>query len=83
MVNEDGWGIGVVSPSTTTFLGGFSGVKGPGGSADASTGYLAPTEQVSIPARGQFKFTFYLVLGDVRTIRSFALQVQGRESKAR
>lgn len=82
MVNEEGWGMGVVSPSTTTFLGGFSGTKGPGGSADPSTGYIAPTATVSIPPRGEFKFTFYLVLGDVHTIRSFAQQVQERMGNA-
>ena len=75
-MDADGWGMGVVSPSTTTFIGGFSGTKGPGGSADPSTGYIAPTAMVRIPPRGEFKFTFYLVLGDVATIRSFAAQVQ-------
>ena len=77
MVNKDGWGVGIVAPISTTFVAGFNGRKGPGGPEDVSTGYVAPTKQVSIPARGDFKFTFYLVLGDVATIRSFAWQVQG------
>ena len=76
MVNQDGWGVGIVSPSTTDFLGGFSGKKGPGGSSDPSTGYIAPTANVPIIPQGEFSFTFYLVLGDVPTIRSFAWQVQ-------
>ena len=34
LVDSHGWGMGVVNPGTSTILGGFSGEKKPGGTAD-------------------------------------------------
>jgi hypothetical protein len=38
LVNEHGWGLGVVNFGSQTWLGGFSGDKGSGGSSDSPTG---------------------------------------------
>jgi hypothetical protein len=76
LVNEDGWGLGVVNHDVTQFLAGFSGAKGKGGSTDSPTGYIAPVAQVQLPHNITFTFISYLVLGDVETIRSFAEQTR-------
>jgi hypothetical protein len=77
MMNKDlTFGMGVVNYNTTTFVGGFSGQKGHGGSTDPSTGYVSPVAKASLPWNAQFSFTFHLVLGDLNTIRSYAHQAR-------
>jgi hypothetical protein len=76
LVNKDGFGMGVVNFDTTSFIGGFSGKKGSGGPYDPQTGYIAPVKSVTLPNHGTYEYTFYLVLGDVNTIRSYANQVR-------
>jgi hypothetical protein len=78
LVNKDGYGMGVVNFETTSFIGGFSdpSKKGSGGSFDPQTGYIAPVKDVVIPGNGTYNYTFYLVLGDVSTIRAYANQVR-------
>ena len=76
LVNEDGFGMGIVNYDTTSFIGGFSGTKGSGGPYDASTGYIAPVMEMSLPANTIYEYTFYLVLGDIDTIRAYAQQAK-------
>jgi len=75
LVDESGWGMGVVNLDTTDFIGGFSGEKGSGGPYDAPTGYVAPVMNLALPANTTYEYTFFLVLGDVATIRAYAQQV--------
>ena len=75
LVNKDGFGMGIVNFDTTRFIGGFSGTKGHGGPYDPQTGYIAPVKSMAIPAEGTYAYTFYLVLGNVNTIRAYARQV--------
>jgi len=67
--------MGVVNANVGKFLGGFSGTPGKGGPTDNPTGYIAPVDSIDLPAKGNFSFTFHLVLGDLATIRSYASQV--------
>ena len=60
---------------------GGAGDKGEGGPSDSSTGYMAPVAMVSLPPDGTYAYTFYLVLGDVDTIRAYAQQVQAEYLK--
>eukprot|EP01063_Lacrimia_lanifica_P015526 TRINITY_DN2224_c0_g2_i2.p1 TRINITY_DN2224_c0_g2~~TRINITY_DN2224_c0_g2_i2.p1 ORF type:complete len:314 (+),score=94.71 TRINITY_DN2224_c0_g2_i2:224-1165(+) len=72
-VNTGGWGLGVVSPDLTTFLGGFNGFHGGNpGPYDSATGYIAPVKEVALPKNGAYTFTFYLVLGNLPDIRAYA-----------
>ena len=77
MLDENDWGLGVVNPAQTTFLGGFSGKPGSGGPHDPQTGYLAPTTQVALPHDVTYTFEFWLALGNLETIRSYAYQKTG------
>merc|ERR1711871_4906 len=76
LVNKEGWGMGVVNYDTTQFIGGFSGPKGSGGSYDSPTGYIAPVQNIALPANVTYSYTFFLVLGDVNTIRAYAKQAR-------
>ena len=76
LVDKNGYGMGIVNFDTTNFVGGFSGKKGSGGQYDASTGYIAPVKTVPLPAQSSYTFTFYVVLGDVPTIRAYAQQIR-------
>lgn len=75
LLDDSGWGMGVVNSATSTFLGGFSGPPGKGGPTDRPTGYIAPVDSIALPAKGDYSFTFHLVLGNLATIRSYASQV--------
>ena len=72
LVDETGWGMGVINFGVTEFLAGFSGKKGVGGPDDPSTGYIAPVAQVDLPARGAFTFNVTVVLGTLDAIRAAA-----------
>ena len=50
-------------------------LKGSGGPYDAPTGYVAPVMNLALPANTTYEYTFFLVLGDVATIRAYAQQV--------
>ena len=76
LVNAEGFGMGVVNFDTINFIGGFSGKKGTGKSHDASTGYIAPVQTLSLPANAKYSYTFFLVLGNIDTIRSYAKQIR-------
>lgn len=78
LVDKSGFGMGIVGFDTQTFAGGFTdpSKKGTGGPHDFQTGYIAPYKAMSLPAQGTYGFTFWLVLGDIDTIRAYAQQVR-------
>ena len=79
LVDKDGFGMGIVNTNTTSFVGGFSGgndKKGSGGSYDPQTGYIAPVKNLVLPPNGVYMYEFYLVLGDIETIRAYAKQIK-------
>lgn len=79
LVDEDGFGMGVVQLATTEFIGGFSGEKGQGGTFDAPSGYIAPVKRIQLPPQGRHDYTFYLVLGNIESIRAYAQQLKESE----
>jgi hypothetical protein len=72
LVDEDGFGLGVLSPETTTFLGGFSGEPGSGGEREAPCGYIAPIRQETLDAAIEHAYRYSLVVGTVEEIRDAA-----------
>ena len=79
LVNKAGFGMGVINFDTTNFIGGFSGEKGSGGPYDPSTGYIAPVKTLALPANEKYAYTFYIVLGNIETIRAYARQVRPKD----
>lgn len=74
LVDDDGFGLGVLSPETTRFLGGFSGRPGTGGDRDAPCGYVAPVRQETLGARIEQSYRYALVVGSAEEIRAAALR---------
>lgn len=70
-VNDDGYGMGIVSLETDTFHGHYYG-------ANANCSYVSPIKEMTLLAHGVYNFTFHLVLGDIAAIRSYAYKVAGR-----
>ena len=71
MVDNDGWGLGVYQPEATEMLGRFFGDHpGKGGPTDDATGYIAPINQEILDWNIVYNFSFYLILGDLDTIRN-------------
>jgi len=73
-VDENDWGLGIINLQVTNVLGGFHipWNKGWGGPRDHQTGYMAPASNYALPKQGDFSYDYYLVLGTVEEIRSFA-----------
>ncbi|CAB9510191.1 expressed unknown protein [Seminavis robusta] len=84
MINDDGWGLGVISPEHDGFLGGFSdpGKRGCGGPRDGQAGYIAVVESYALPRDIVFTYEFYLVVGTVDQIRSYAQRVMTGDESA-
>lgn len=78
LVDKNGFGMGIVGLDTQTFAGGFTdpSKKGTGGPFDTQTGYIAPFKAMSLPPQGTYGYTFWLVLGNIDTIRAYAQQVR-------
>ena len=72
LVNDDGFGIGVMVPSPLEFHGGFFGKRGVGGETDASTGYMSPIASEVLDHNVVFDYRADFVVGNVSEIRAAA-----------
>lgn len=72
LVNDEGWGLGVVMPATTRFCGGFAGKEGAGGTKDAPTGYIAPLGHEILDSEIVYDFEYVLRMGTLEEIRETA-----------
>jgi hypothetical protein len=72
LVNDDGWGLGVIHPDVVRFLGGFSGKPNSGGPDDNPTGYIAPVRQEILDHNIIYDFRYTLVLDNLANIRKEA-----------
>ncbi len=81
LVNDDGWGVGVIHPDVFQFIGGFAGTPNTGGSHDNSTGYIAPVRQEILDSNIVYEYEYRLVMGDLKAIRADALAHRPREPR--
>lgn len=72
LLNEEDWGLGVVMPASTRFVGGFAGEEGRGGTKDAPTGYIAPLGKEELDHNISYDFAYVLVVGNLQQIREVA-----------
>ena len=72
LVNDDGWGVGVVHPGVYSFIGGFHGKPGQGGPKDNPTGYIAPVRREILDHDIVYEYGYVLVLGTLNEIRAEA-----------
>jgi hypothetical protein len=71
LVNDAGVGVGVWTPGTFAYSGGFAGKPGSGGPKDGPTGYISPTRREIIDHNIQYPYTYTLIVGTVDTIRDY------------
>jgi len=78
-VDENKFGMAVYSPVCNNFLAGMAGK--PGGEADSSsTSYIAPVKSVKMNKNIVFEYTYYLLLGDLKEMRSTIYKLKEEES---
>lgn len=65
------YGVGVYHDNISSFLGGFHGTQGKGGSTDDNTGYIAPVGVRDITHNDEFVWCYHLAIGYLATIRGY------------
>ena len=79
---QQDFAVGVYQSSkdvSGSFLGGFFGKKGSGGSPDGSTGYMAPTGVVEITANMVYSYEYVLLMGTMETVRGLVYSLHNQE----
>ncbi|WP_260929434.1 hypothetical protein [Novosphingobium sp. 9] len=71
LLDDSGHGLGVWSPETTWFSGGFYGKKGSGGPKDEPTGYIGPSRLEIIDHNIVHDYRYTLICGDLGAIRQW------------
>ncbi len=72
LVNDRGWGVGVIQPGVYSFIGGFHDKPNTGGSRDNSTGYIAPVRKEILDHNIVYEYRYRLALGSLEEIRAAA-----------
>jgi len=73
LVNDQGWGLGVIHPGAYSFVGGFHGKPNTGGPRDDPTGYIAPVRKEILDHNIVYGYQYQLVLRSLEEIRARAL----------
>jgi hypothetical protein len=81
LVNDQGWGLGVIHPGTYSFVGGFHGKPNTGGPKDDPTGYIAPIRKEILDHNIIYEYQYQLVLGSLDEIRTQALAGRVRDTR--
>lgn len=72
LLNDAGWGVGVWSPESVLYVGGFAGKPGAGGPKDAPTGYISPLNVEALDHNIEYEYRYTLILGSEAEIRAHA-----------
>tara|TARA_R110002050_G_scaffold300670_1_gene471423 strand:- start:5773 stop:7089 length:1317 start_codon:yes stop_codon:yes gene_type:complete len=79
-LNENDFGLGVITPEVQSYIGGFFGKKGVGGTKDAPTGYCAPILKEILDHNIVYEYSFNLCVGSLEQIRSFATKKRNNQT---
>ncbi|MFC1634521.1 hypothetical protein ACFL5Z_06725 [Planctomycetota bacterium] len=71
LVREDDFGVGIWSPGSYRYTGGFAGNPGKGGPKDGPTGYYAPLRREILDHNIEYAYEYMLILGQLDEIRQF------------
>lgn len=74
LVNDEDWGVGVWHPGCTSFVGGFHGRPGEGGTHDDPTGYISPVRNAIIDHNIAYEYRYVLIVGTLRQIREYVYE---------
>jgi hypothetical protein len=72
LVDDSGWGVGVLNTEVYFFLAGFSDTPNAGGPGDDNTGYIAPVRDEILDHNVTYDYEASLILGTVAEIRAYA-----------
>ena len=68
-IGDDGWGLGVYSPSAESFLAGRYESSRSGEAQDDATSYIAPVRKQHLEPNSVTEYEYYLIAGTVDEIR--------------
>lgn len=71
LVRDDDFGVGVWTPNTFAYTGGFAGVPGAGGPKDGPTGYISPTRSEILDHNIEYAYRYTLIVGTLTEIRDY------------
>ena len=74
LVDDNNFGLGILSPDIQSFSGGFSGKPGAGGTKESPTGYIAPNANEIIDWNIEHEFRYELIVGKLDEIRKYAVK---------
>jgi hypothetical protein len=74
LVNEADFGVGIWTPNTFAYTGGFAGVPGSGGPKDGPTGYISPTRNEILDHDIVYAYDYTLIVGVLTEIRDYVYQ---------
>ncbi len=80
LVNDNDWGLGVFKPDTYSFVGGFFGIPGKGGSKDGPTGYISPVLNEILDHNIGYEYEYMLIVGKLDEIRRYVYKHSKRKS---
>jgi hypothetical protein len=69
LVNDDDFGLGIYTPGTYTYTGGFAGKTGSGGPKDGPTGYISPLRREILDHDLIYRYEYTLIVDDLKGIR--------------
>lgn len=73
-LNDEGFGLGIHTPEVQSYIGGFYGKKGLGGTTDPATGYCAPILEEILDHNIVYNYSFNVCVGSLEQIRDFACE---------
>jgi len=81
LVNDSDWGVGIVTPGTHAYLGGFAGKENTGREKDSPCGYIAPLQNEIIDHNIVYDYSYTLVVGTLNEIRGIAYSLRQKDSR--
>ncbi len=83
LVDDSGFGLGIMNPEAGQFIGGFAGQTGKGGPHDNPTGYIAPVLQEILDYNITYEYRYDLIVGSLAEIRDYVYAHSPRPSPPR
>jgi hypothetical protein len=80
LVRDDDFGVGIWSPGSYQYTGGFAGQPGKGGPKDGPTGYYAPLRREILDHNIEYAYEYTLILGQLDEIRQFVYDNAPKEN---
>lgn len=81
LVDDRGFGVGVIHPGVYAFIGGFHGKPNTGGPKDDPTGYIAPTRLEILDHNIVYEYSYILAVGTLAEIRAVAAENRIRDAR--